>query len=504
MTGWGSGYVTDIEYMPGYYKQQSPAQLAVACLMGGVACDVPDRFDDLSYIELGCGLGYGAMVLAASNPGWRVTAVDFNPAHIAAARALANEAGLANITFLEADLATLAEDPAISAIPDADVVSLHGVWSWVPQSVRDGIVRVLRAKVRPGGLVHVSYNALPGWQGVIGMQRLVREAGLRMAGRSDRQAIAGMQVLEALNDAQARHLRNSPFVQGLIEQLKRSPVEYLAHEYMNESWSPCFHADVAAAMRGAKLDWVASAQLPENFNALTLTEEQRAVADRFDDPVMRELIKDTCLERGLRHDVFVRGARRIDATARDAVLRRVVLALTVPRADFRFELEMPAGKAELGREYYGAVADALAQAPRSVAELMALPGRTGAAENPAELIAMLVGTDQAAIVARPGASVAAAAQRFNAVTARRLVTVDKIGLAGAMASARLGAGLRCPLLDLYVLDRQLAAGDAALDPAELTLALGPMLDAQEQDKLRGAIAQSIEQRAPIWRSAGAI
>jgi SAM-dependent methyltransferase len=502
MSGWGGGYVTDIEYMPGYYKQQSPAQLAIACIMGGMACDVLDRFETLSYIELGCGQGYGAMVLAASNPGWRVTAVDFNPAHIAAARSAAAEAGLDNITFLEADLATLAEDPSFASIPEADVISLHGVWSWVPVPVREGILRVLAGKLRPGGLAHVSYNALPGWQAVLGMQRLVREAGIRMAGRSDRQAMAGMAVVEALNEAGAKHLRQSAFVQALIDRLKHSPIEYVAHEYMNETWSPCFHADVVAAMRGAKLDWVASASLPENFNALTLTDDQRQVAERFDDPAMRELIKDSCLDRALRHDVFVRGARRVNAATRDALLREVTLALAVPREEFRFEVEMPAGKAELGREFYGAVADALAEAPCRVADLLALPGRSTQSENPAEIIAMLVGTDQAYIVARPQAVQAPAAQRFNAVSARRLVAVDSIGQAGAMASTLLGAGLRCPLLDLYVLDRQRRACGAPVDPAQLAQHLGPMLEADEREKLRIAIEHAMQRRGPIWRMSG--
>ena len=92
---------------------------------------------------------------------------------------------------------------------------------------------------------------------------------------------------------------------------------------MNDFWAPCFHADVAAALADAKLEWVASANLMENFPDLTLTPEQRAVTQRFDDPLLRELIKDMCLERSLRHDVFVRGARRMNPAMRDAALMDV-------------------------------------------------------------------------------------------------------------------------------------------------------------------------------------
>ena len=97
-----------------------------------------------------------------------MTAIDFNPAHIAAARSLATEAGIDNVTFLEADLATLMDDPAAAAIPEVDVVSVHGVWSWVPDAVRAASCGCWRRRSAPGGVGAFSYNALPGWQAASG------------------------------------------------------------------------------------------------------------------------------------------------------------------------------------------------------------------------------------------------------------------------------------------------------------------------------------------------
>jgi predicted O-methyltransferase YrrM len=50
--------------------------IALGCLLGGVASPMPGPDDPLHYLEFGCGRGYGAMVLAASNPNWCVTAID--------------------------------------------------------------------------------------------------------------------------------------------------------------------------------------------------------------------------------------------------------------------------------------------------------------------------------------------------------------------------------------------------------------------------------------------
>jgi SAM-dependent methyltransferase len=492
---WNSGYVTDVAYVSGYYAQQSPAHLAVACLLGNVATDIVESFEALSYLELGCGRGFGALVLAASNPGWQVTGIDFNPAHIAEARLFAAAAGLTNVTFLEADLSTLAESSAAAAIPQADVVSMHGLWSWVAEPVQQGVVRLLAAKLRAGGVLHISYNALPGWQGGLGLQRLLFEAGSRVPGRSDRQVGAGLEVVRALHAAEGRHLT---IVGDMIARLDKMPVEYLAHEYMNAGWRPCFHADVAAALAPARLDWVAAADLLENFPTLMLTEAQRAVADRFEDPLMRELVKDLCNPRSLRHDVFVRGPRRISNAERDAALRELTLTLKLRPEEFVFEALLPAGKVNLEPGFYRPVVAALGQAPMRVAELLALPELEGHRNNPAELVGMLLGTGQATILARPGVPAQETARRFNHAAARAVLRSGRTEGGSAMASVRLGAGLACLPVEHLVLDMLFEQADS--DPVGWALAAG--MTAESATQFRGVSDTFMERRLPLWRMAG--
>jgi len=231
-----------------------------------------------------------------------------------------------------------------------------------------------------------------------------------------------------------------------------------------------------------------------------LTPEQRAVVDKFDDPLMRELIKDTCLTRGLRNDVFVRGAHRIDIASRNAVLGKVCIGLTVRPEEFQFTADMPTGHAEFNREFYGAVVAALADGPRYVSELVTLPGRAENVENPAELIAVMVGSQQATFVARPHAGLDATARRFNDVTAERLVRVDRIGHGAALASTRLGAGLTGALVEHAIVSR--TVGGVTPDPGALAGELGAALQAEERETLRAAIAQCISKRGRAWETAG--
>ena len=497
---WGAGYVTDIPYLPGYYRHQSPLHLHLACLIGGVSGIAIGPETPIRYMELGCGAGFGAAMLAGCNPRWEVVGIDFNPAHIAAAREFAREAGIENARFIEADLAAFAETETGRDLPQADVITLHGVWSWVGDAVRDGIVRLLADKLRPGGIAYVSYNALPAWQGALGLQRLLLEAGRREPGSSDRQVAAGWEIAAALNEAKAPHLRDNPVVQSLNEYARQAKPAYLAHEYMNATWRPCFHADVARALAGAKLDWVSSAQLLENFTPLMLAEEAREAAARYDDPIMRELIKDMFLTRCLRQDVFVRGARRLTAAERDAALGKVTLALLHEESDFSWEFEVPAGQARFERDFFGPVVAALAEAPHRVDELLALPDlpRRG---NPGELVGMLVGSHQGLPVLGPAAGSADRAIRLNQAAAKFFVRPDNLDLGMALATAGAGSPLPCTMLDLFIASR---LGTGAPDPEGWARELGAARSREEQDRLRAFIERVLASRAPVWRRLGAV
>jgi len=498
---WGGGYVTDIAYLPGYYHHQSPLHLHLACLLGGASGLALAPESSLSYLELGCGCGFGALALAASNPSWQVTGIDFSPAHIAAARELAAEAGIANAWFIEADLANFADSDRAVVLPEADVITLHGLWSWVSDPVRAGIVRLIDRKLRPGGVAYVGYNALPGWQHAIGMQRVVREAGQRGAMRSDRQVEAGIEVVRTLIEAGAQQLSGNQLVQTLLEHVDRGQLSYLAHEYMNAAWRPCFHADVVRDLAAAKLDWVASAELLENFSPLMLGEQVRAVMARFEDPVMRELVKDMCASRCFRRDVFVRGTRRLSDAERDAALGEVTLALLRSEAQFTWEMDVPAGRAAIERDFFGPIVAALADGPRRVCELLALPDLPRR-DNPGELVGVLVGTNQAMPLLASPCEPDSAVRRFNSAAARRFVKPGNLNTGMALASSGTGAPLPCPMLDVFVAAR--VQDCERPDPEAWARLLGSNQSPPEQQRLAAFIERLIAERAPQWRRLGCL
>lgn len=496
---WSGGYIADVAYVEGFYLQQSPALMTLACLLGNVDPGLVEPDDDAGYLELGCGYGIGALLTAASNPGWQVTAVDYNPAHIAMARGLARAARIENIQFIEADLSQLAGSALSNAIPPAHFVTMHGLWSWVGKDVRAGIVRLLAEKTRPGSLVHVSYNALPAWQGGIGLQRIIYEAGIRSAGRSDRQAAAGMALAKAMKDASGKYLIESPVSRDIIDRSNEMSNEYLSHEFMGAHWSPEFHADVAAAMAEAKLDWVASANPLENFPELMLAPDQRAVLERYDDPIMRELIKDVCMPRQLRHDVYVRGARRLKNSERDAALSRLTVVPVVMEDELQTALRVPAGTAEMGDSLKSLMAAAM-RGPTTIGDLLARePGKS----NPPELVSVLIGSNQCQIAMRPGTVQPDGANRLNRLIGGRIRSLVDAKNSNGLACSTFGTGMPTPPLVQFIAARLLSGEDESHADswiADLSADVVP----EKRDTVRDVVRTAIQQRVPILRRLGLV
>jgi hypothetical protein len=270
---------------------------------------------------------------------------------------------------------------------------------------------------------------------------------------------------------------------------------------MNDAWQPCFHADVAHALAGAKLEWAASANLVENFGELTLSPELRAIAQRFDDPLLRELVKDMCLNRTLRHDVFVRGARHITPAMRNAALMDVWLSLNIAPEEMPFEVETPAGQAELNKTFYGPIARALAQGPRRVGDLLALPDLDGKRDNPAELVGMLAGVSLAEPALRPGAEPAPAALRFNQMVLTELSRTENLGHQFGAASHMLGMGAPCSMFDLFVLQRVLdGQGEDRID--DWVRHIAPGADETGRGNLRDVLSRCLRVRVPVLRAQG--
>lgn len=510
MTDWAAGYVADLDYIPGFYAEQMPSHLDLVCLIQGV--HPPRRAGErFTYCELGCGLGETALTLAACHPEAEIHAFDFNPAHIAYAAETARRAGLANVHFAErsfGELAALAD----GALPLFDYITLHGIWTWIAREHQLEIVEVLSRFLRPGGVVAVTYNAQPGWSRQMPLQRLLHDFAATREGRSDARVHEALGFADAVRKAGSLALEGE-FIEVNLAKRERG-LTYLAHEYLNGSWKPVYHADLAADMARAKLSYVGSATVLENFPPIFLSEEQRELVAAVP-ASMREMVKDHFNPRIFRRDLFVRGPRAMTPLLKAQKLDTIRLTLGATKAQSQPKLTLSNGEIEFKSPFYAFMAEALTEGDASLAELRARPNAPPAPASD-ELLAVGLETRNAISVRRQ--PTLGELERVRAVNLAFLRNAIEQGRSTVtLAALAIESGLQFALIPMLVYEA-LATGTLA-EAGPLTQRCLDLLHARgeqlrrdgevmsDPDEVRAAMQKSvatlIETHLPVWRRVGA-
>ena len=309
-------YVNDVPYVRHFVGDLSPARLRLVAALNGAS---PPPADDFDYCELGCAHGDTLAALAAAHPNGRFLGVDISAAHIASAKRLARDGGLENIGFLERDFADLVHED----VGDFDFIVAYGLLTWVSPEKRKALLDFAQAKLKPGGLLYVSYNAMPGWASVEPLrQLLLSPVGSPVgdaAGTTLERARRGVEFAQTLAASGAEYFTKNPAASEMLATMAKAGLPYVIHEYLHEHWSPMYFARVAWEMAACDLHFVGVSPLFLNFRDTAIPEALESVFAALNDRTDRatfESLKDFAVNEFFRRDVYVKGkvSRGADAT----------------------------------------------------------------------------------------------------------------------------------------------------------------------------------------------
>ncbi|MGH7116376.1 MAG: methyltransferase regulatory domain-containing protein, partial [Stellaceae bacterium] len=258
-------------------------------------------------------------------------------------------------------------------LPRFDYIVAHGVYSWIDGAAQAALRRLIDRHLKPGGLVYVSCNAMPGWARDLPFQRLAHELGQTLPGDSAARFAAAAETMRMIAASGAPALASSVTLAEMQARPRDYPPAYLVHEFMHAAWRPLYVTELRADMATIGLAPVGSATLCENFDRLILIEPARGILGGIADPDVRELARDFFLDQRLRCDVFDRGNRRLGAEERGRRLLASTFALARPAAGIRCSMPTPAGERPYDTATARAVVTALAAGPRPLAGLAAGP-----------------------------------------------------------------------------------------------------------------------------------
>lgn len=428
------GYVGDIPYLRHFIRELAPAWLDLVALLWGV--EPPDREGGFAWCDLGCGQGVTAAVLAALQPAGHFHGIDVLPGHIDNARRLASALGANNAVFHAADFAAAAD----MDLPKFDYITAHGVYSWVDGKVRADLRRFVDRHLKPGGLVYLSYNALPGRAVDVPFQRLVRSYGQSLPADSGAQAAAALAFARRLRAMKVPSLVLSPLCGHFTDRKSGHPGHYLAHELMVGHWNPPGVMEVRADMAEIGLLPVGSATLVDNFDAFVLGKAARRILAKIADANLRESVRDLFLDTAFRRDVFVRAPFEIDERERRRRVLGRVFALARPARRVDYHLATPAGRVSFDNPVSRHIVGTLATGPRRL-EALVTPAIT---QRDIVANAMVLASANYIMPVEPGK---AAVSAINRLVLDRLETPEELQFLALPCGTALRIG-RSPLLRL--------------------------------------------------------
>lgn len=352
---WNEGYISEIDYIHGYFGELSPARLNLALLSRGIAHSMSRS---PTYLELGFGQGLTLAINAATSSG-TYYGTDFNPSQAANAAQLAHATGR-SVNIFEDSFEDLARR---HDLPQFDVIALHGIWSWIPNEARQAILDLAKARLKPGGVLYVSYNTTPGWSPVMPLRHLLSEYSRRCAtGGILSKVEESLAFVEKVIDSGAAYFEANPAIGQRLKAIKEQDRAYVAHEYFNRHWLPMSAVEVFDAFSEAKMDFGASANIFDNIESIGVPEGIRGVLSGIEDLSLREMIKDFGINQQFRRDIFVKGARHL---TRGEMLERILeqdFVLIGDLANPPATVRAASGEATLLENVYTPVYDAIAKA----------------------------------------------------------------------------------------------------------------------------------------------
>jgi Predicted methyltransferase regulatory domain/Methyltransferase domain len=258
-------------------------QLYVAARRAGLAAARPEH---ARVLELGCAHAVNLVPMAFHLPEARFLGLDRSPGQIERATRRIAALGLSNLELRQADV--LDVDLGDQRF---DYIIAHGLFSWVPEPVRQRVLALCREHLTDTGVAYLSYNAMPAW----GIRGAIRQALLQavdLRHEPPEQLRCARAVLEQLAQIQPLHgTAEGALLAAELEGLRDKPDAYLLHEYLVPETRAFYLQEVVERVEHAGLQWLGDVA-PTGLPPRVLRATRNALRALSRDPLVVEQLAD--------------------------------------------------------------------------------------------------------------------------------------------------------------------------------------------------------------------
>lgn len=291
----------DLMYESGAFSQTAINNLEALAHMMGLK---PAAAAKAKVLELGCSMGGNIITQALYYPDAEFVGIDLSGRQVAQGNAIIEKMGLKNVRLEEKDILTIDE-----SFGKFDYIIVHGIWSWVPDAVKDKIFSICRNNLTEHGIAYISYNVYPGWK----RQEQLREI-MYFAGRDvleeplEARTRKGLGALKAL----AEILENDKGLGGggklpAIQKILNHNFYYIAHEYMEAFNDPIYVNGFIEWANRHRLAYIGDTDLHVSFVSwMAEHTRERILALAGGDYIAKEFYSDILSDRQFRRSLLCR------------------------------------------------------------------------------------------------------------------------------------------------------------------------------------------------------
>lgn len=287
-----------VPYPSAAFPQTHPNRLGAMARLFGVAAGNPTN---ARVLEIGCADGANLLPMAEQMPGATFLGIDASKVQIEAGQRAVKAAGLTNVELRFQDALDFpASERAF------DYIIVHGVFSWVPEAVRERILAICSEHLTEHGVAYISYNAQPGWN----MRRSIREMMLFHAQNFSDTKVKVQQARALLTFlADSVPTENNAYgmlLKGELAAMKAQPDNFIVHDLLEKENTPFYFYEFAARAGRHGLQYLAEPSVAEMLSANFPEKVRSTLAQLSDNIVAQEQYMDFLRNRPFRQTMLCR------------------------------------------------------------------------------------------------------------------------------------------------------------------------------------------------------
>ena len=208
--------------------------------------------------------------------------------------------GLKNVEIEQLDILSVTKQ-----LGTFDYIVAHGVYSWVPDEVREKLLQICHENLAPNGVAYVSYNTYPGWNFRGMVREMARYHTRGLARPADRIARA-RELLDFLAASAPEYNPYAAALKAEQEQWRKYADSELFHEHLEDVNEPTYFYQFADRADRHGLQFLAEA----DFSAMQASPFPAQVGEALnrvsDELVKTEQFMDILRNRRFRQTLLCR------------------------------------------------------------------------------------------------------------------------------------------------------------------------------------------------------